>query len=155
MINLNQKLLGFTNNNSKNNSTLHIVKNFEELSKINILTKEQENFYLKKFINKQNNEIHVLPNFNNGILLAFSFVCPSKIPRKSTIDQAAKIGKLIVFANTRELALSRLKRALDELIIDGIETTSDLFKSILKDEEFLSGDYNIHWLENWLNQEKK
>ena len=65
------------------------------------------------------------------------------------------IGKLIVFANTRELALSRLKRALDELIIDGIETTSGLFKSILMDEEFLKGDYNIHWLENWLNQEKK
>ncbi len=65
------------------------------------------------------------------------------------------IGKLIVFANTRELAVKRLKRALDELIIDGIETTSDLFKSILKHEEFLNGDYNIHWLENWLNQEKK
>ena len=65
------------------------------------------------------------------------------------------IGKLIVFANTRELALSRLKRSLDELIIDGIETTSDLFKSILEDEDFSSGDYNIHWLENWLSQEKK
>ena len=65
------------------------------------------------------------------------------------------IGKLIVFANTRELALSRLKRALDELIVDGIETTSDLFKSILEDEDFSSGNYNIHWLENWLSQEKK
>ncbi len=65
------------------------------------------------------------------------------------------IGKLIVFANTRELALSRLNRALDELIIDGIETTSELFKSILKDDEFFSGDYNIHWLENWLAQVEK
>ncbi len=65
------------------------------------------------------------------------------------------IGKLIVFANTRELALSRLKRALDELIIDGVETTSELFKSILRDQNFLRGDYDIHWLENWLDQEKK
>ena len=60
------------------------------------------------------------------------------------------IGKLIVYADNRSMALSRLSRALDELIIDGVHTTVDLFKKILEEEEFNSGDYNIHWLENWL-----
>ena len=65
------------------------------------------------------------------------------------------IGKLIVYANTRELALARLNRALEELIIDGVETTTELFKKILEDGNFLKGDYNIHWLENWLDLEAK
>ena len=60
------------------------------------------------------------------------------------------IGKLIVHADSRSMALSRLSRALDELIIDGVDTTVDLFKRILDEEDFISGDYNIHWLENWL-----
>ena len=60
------------------------------------------------------------------------------------------IGKLIVHADSRSMALSRLSRALDELIIDGVDTTIDLFKRILDEEDFISGDYNIHWLENWL-----
>ena len=60
------------------------------------------------------------------------------------------IGKLIVHADSRPMAISRLARALDELIIDGIYTTVDLFKEILDEEDFKSGEYNIHWLENWL-----
>ena len=60
------------------------------------------------------------------------------------------IGKLIVHADSRSMALSRLSRALDELIIDGVDTTVDLFKRILDEEDFICGDYNIHWLENWL-----
>ena len=60
------------------------------------------------------------------------------------------IGKLIVHADSRSLALSRLSRALDELIIDGVHTTMDLFKEIIDEEDFKSGDYNIHWLEHWL-----
>ena len=60
------------------------------------------------------------------------------------------IGKLIVHADSGSMALSRLSRALDELIIDGVDTTVDLFKIILDEEDFISGDYNIHWLENWL-----
>ena len=60
------------------------------------------------------------------------------------------IGKLIVHADSRSIALSRLSRALDELIIDGVDTTVDLFKRILDEEDFITGDYNIHWLENWL-----
>ena len=60
------------------------------------------------------------------------------------------IGKLIVHADSRSMALSRLSRALDDLIIDGVDTTVGLFKKILDEEDFISGDYNIHWLENWL-----
>ncbi len=60
------------------------------------------------------------------------------------------IGKLIVHADSRPMAIKRLARALDELIIDGIYTTVDLFKEIIDEENFKSGEYNIHWLENWL-----
>ena len=60
------------------------------------------------------------------------------------------IGKLIVHAPDRPAAISRLKRALDELIIDGIETTIPLFHALLEEEDVCSGNYNIHWLEHWL-----
>lgn len=62
------------------------------------------------------------------------------------------IGKLIVHAPTREAALARLDRALSELIIDGIDTTSPLFHALLEDADIQSGNYNIHWLEKWLAQ---
>ena len=60
------------------------------------------------------------------------------------------IGKLIVHGCDRVSALARLDRALDELIIDGIETSIPLFHALLQEPEVLSGNYNIHWLENWL-----
>jgi len=60
------------------------------------------------------------------------------------------IGKLIVHGRDRAEAIERLKRSLDELIIDGIETTTELFNSLLTNQDILNGDYNIHWLENWL-----
>ncbi len=63
------------------------------------------------------------------------------------------IGKLIVHADSRAMALGRLSRALDELIIDGVDTTVDLFKAILDEDDFKSGDYNIHWLEHWLSDQ--
>ena len=63
------------------------------------------------------------------------------------------IGKLIVHADDRQMAIRRLARALDELIIDGVYTTLDLFKEILNEEQFKSGEYNIHWLENWLTDQ--
>ena len=65
------------------------------------------------------------------------------------------IGKLIVHADNRSMALSRLSRALDELIIDGVHTTVDLFKKILDEKDFNRGDYNIHWLEHWLADQVK
>ncbi len=60
------------------------------------------------------------------------------------------IGKLIVHGRDRPEALSRLKRALGELIIDGVDTTIPLFHALLEEEAVLTGDYNIHWLEKWL-----
>ena len=63
------------------------------------------------------------------------------------------IGKLIVHADDRQMAVRRLARALDELIIDGVYTTLDLFKEILNEEQFKRGEYNIHWLENWLTDQ--
>ncbi|WP_323785898.1 acetyl-CoA carboxylase biotin carboxylase subunit [Thalassovita sp.] len=60
------------------------------------------------------------------------------------------IGKLIVHGRDRAEALSRLNRALGELIVDGIDTTLPLFHALLQEEDIHSGNYNIHWLEHWL-----
>ncbi|NKX43904.1 acetyl-CoA carboxylase biotin carboxylase subunit [Roseicyclus persicicus] len=60
------------------------------------------------------------------------------------------IGKLIVHGRDRPEALARLKRALGELIIDGVDTTVPLFHALLDSPEVQSGDYTIHWLEGWL-----
>jgi len=62
------------------------------------------------------------------------------------------IGKLIVHGRDRTEALARLDRALGELIVDGVETTLPLFDALLREEAILKGDYNIHWLENWLEK---
>ena len=60
------------------------------------------------------------------------------------------IGKLIVHANNRELAISKMLRALNEFIIEGIDTTLDLHKEIISTKEFKSNDYDIKWLEGYL-----
>ena len=60
------------------------------------------------------------------------------------------IGKLIIHSRTREGALARLDRALSELVIDGIDTTVPLFHQLLAEKDIQTGDYNIHWLEKWL-----
>ncbi|MEM1076880.1 MAG: acetyl-CoA carboxylase biotin carboxylase subunit [Pseudomonadota bacterium] len=60
------------------------------------------------------------------------------------------IGKLIVLSQDRPAALARLNRALGELIVDGIDTTVPLFHALLREEAVLTGDYTIHWLEEWL-----
>jgi acetyl-CoA carboxylase, biotin carboxylase subunit len=62
------------------------------------------------------------------------------------------IGKLIVHGRNREEALSRLQRALGELIVDGIDTTLPLFTALLQELDIISGAYNIHWLERWLEE---
>jgi acetyl-CoA carboxylase biotin carboxylase subunit len=64
------------------------------------------------------------------------------------------IGKLIVHGSTREEAIRRLKRSLDEMIISGIETTLPLFQDLLENDDILTGNYHIHWLENWLQDQK-
>ena len=63
------------------------------------------------------------------------------------------IGKLIVHGRDRPEALARLKRALGEIIIDGIDTSIPLFHMLLAEPEIQNGEYNIHWLEKWLERQ--
>ncbi len=60
------------------------------------------------------------------------------------------IGKLIVHAEDRPAALARLRRALTEMIVDGVDTTLPLFNALVEDPDIQAGDYDIHWLESWL-----
>ena len=60
------------------------------------------------------------------------------------------IGKLIVTGKTRNDCLMRLRRALSEFVIDGIETTIPLFQDLVKQPDIVNGDYDIHWLEKHL-----
>ncbi len=60
------------------------------------------------------------------------------------------IGKLIVHGRDRPEALARLNRALGELIVDGVDTTVPLFHQLLQEKAIHTGEYNIHWLEHWL-----
>ncbi|WGW03800.1 acetyl-CoA carboxylase biotin carboxylase subunit [Tropicibacter oceani] len=60
------------------------------------------------------------------------------------------IAKLIVHGRDRPEALARLNRALGELIVDGIDTTVPLFHALLREKDIHTGEYNIHWLEKWL-----
>ncbi|MGR3583690.1 acetyl-CoA carboxylase biotin carboxylase subunit [Pseudooceanicola sp.] len=62
------------------------------------------------------------------------------------------IGKLIVHGRDRPEALARLDRALGELIVDGVENTVPLFDALLQEPDIQSGNYNIHWLEAWLEK---
>ncbi len=61
------------------------------------------------------------------------------------------ISKLIVYGRTRQEALMRLSRALDEYIIDGVETTLPLHKKLVKSADIIGGNYDVHWLEKMLN----
>jgi acetyl-CoA carboxylase biotin carboxylase subunit len=60
------------------------------------------------------------------------------------------IGKLIVHGRDRPEALARLKRALGEIIVDGVDTTIPLFRQLLDEPDIQAGNYTIHWLEKWL-----
>ena len=63
------------------------------------------------------------------------------------------IGKLIVFGQDRVDCLAKLDRALDEFVIEGVETTLPLFKDLLKNGDIQTGNYNIHWLEKYLERQ--
>jgi acetyl-CoA carboxylase biotin carboxylase subunit len=60
------------------------------------------------------------------------------------------VGKLIVHGKTRQECLMRLKRALDEVVVDGIETTLPLFRALVREKDIIDGNYHIHWLEQFL-----
>jgi acetyl-CoA carboxylase, biotin carboxylase subunit len=63
------------------------------------------------------------------------------------------VGKLIVHGRTRTEALMRLRRALDEFIVDGVETTLPLFRTLVRNADIQNGSYDIHWLEQFLAEE--
>jgi acetyl-CoA carboxylase biotin carboxylase subunit len=60
------------------------------------------------------------------------------------------LGKLIAYGETREIALARMRNALDEIHIDGIKTNIALHQSILRDANFIAGGTDIHYLEKKL-----
>jgi acetyl-CoA carboxylase biotin carboxylase subunit len=62
------------------------------------------------------------------------------------------IGKLIVYGSNRERCIMRLRRALEEYVVEGMKTTIPLHQRIIRDPAFESGDYTIKWLERWLEE---
>ncbi|TAL26852.1 MAG: acetyl-CoA carboxylase biotin carboxylase subunit [Alphaproteobacteria bacterium] len=71
----------------------------------------------------------------------------------STYDSL--VGKLIVHAKTREEGLMRVQRALEETIIEGIQTNIPLHERIIQEPDFRAGKFNIHWLEKMLARQKE
>ena len=63
------------------------------------------------------------------------------------------VGKLIVHARTRTECLMRLRRALDEFVVDGVDTTLPLFRTLVRNADIQNGLYDIHWLEEFLRAE--
>ncbi|SET70832.1 acetyl-CoA carboxylase biotin carboxylase subunit [Thalassotalea agarivorans] len=63
------------------------------------------------------------------------------------------VGKLITYGDNRDVAIARMRNALNELVVDGIKTNIELHKDILNDEGFVSGGANIHYLEKKLADE--
>ena len=64
------------------------------------------------------------------------------------------IGKLIVYGATRDECIMRLKRALEEFVVEGMKTTVPLQQKIIRTDAFQRGDYTIKWLEQWLEEQK-
>ncbi len=65
------------------------------------------------------------------------------------------VAKIIVHGSTRNECLMRLRRVLGEAVIDGTKTTLPLHQRIINEAAFINGDYYIHWLENWLEEQNK
>ncbi len=65
-------------------------------------------------------------------------------------DYDSLIGKVITYGHNREAALSRMRIALDEMVIDGIKTNIPLHEDLVRDEAFKQGGVNIHYLEKKL-----
>jgi acetyl-CoA carboxylase, biotin carboxylase subunit len=81
-----------------------------------------------------------------GVRLDSAIYAGYKIPP----DYDSLIGKLIVYGRDRTDALMRLRRALDEMVVSGIDTTIPLFERLVEDPDIANGDYHIHWLEQFL-----
>ena len=64
------------------------------------------------------------------------------------------IAKLIIYGEDRNTCIARLERALGEFVVEGIKTTIPFYQEILKEEKFLNGNYDIHWVENYTENKK-
>jgi len=64
------------------------------------------------------------------------------------------IGKLIVYGRTRDECLQRLRRAVDEFVVDGVKTTLPLFQRLIQNQDIAKANYDIHWLEKFLKDNK-
>ncbi len=64
------------------------------------------------------------------------------------------IGKLIVYGRTRESCMMRMRRALEEMVVDGVKTNIPLHQALLAQPDVINGDYSIKWLEEWLARDE-
>mgnify|MGYP003842189113 FL=1 len=64
------------------------------------------------------------------------------------------IGKLIVYGRTRESCMMRMRRALEEMVVDGVKTNIPLHQDLLAQPDVIDGNYSIKWLEEWLAAEE-
>ena len=62
------------------------------------------------------------------------------------------IAKVIVYGRTREGCIMRLRRALEEMVVEGVKTNIPLHQELLRQDDVLNGDYSIKWLEKWLEE---
>jgi acetyl-CoA carboxylase biotin carboxylase subunit len=65
------------------------------------------------------------------------------------------IGKIIVHGDTREQALARMRTALSETVVEGIQTNIPLHRELMADAKFIEGGTSIHYLEGWLGQHRR
>ncbi len=65
------------------------------------------------------------------------------------------IGKIIVYGDTREQALARMRTALSETVIEGIQTNIPLHRELMVDAKFIEGGTDIHYLEQWMAARKR
>ena len=65
------------------------------------------------------------------------------------------IGKIIVHGDTRDQALARMRTALSETVVEGIQTNIPLHRELMVDAKFIEGGTSIHYLEGWLDQHKR
>ena len=65
------------------------------------------------------------------------------------------IAKVIVYGRNRERCIMRLRRALEEMVVEGVKTNIPLHQALIKQDDVLSGNYSIKWLEEWLASQEK
>jgi acetyl-CoA carboxylase biotin carboxylase subunit len=65
------------------------------------------------------------------------------------------IGKIIVYGDSREQALARMRIALSEMVVEGIQTNIPLHRELMLDAKFIEGGTSIHYLEDWLTQHRR